>query len=139
MSMEESVRYDIRAQEAFLEWTWTSTLYDQGSTHMGPNNRMGTLGITHQQHCIRSLRTGLDAEEVLEGHDLHHAEHCLSYLREATLCAADITLEPGDAFTRNFTAERVMGDRKCMDAEAFYASMAARWNEWVEYRDGFSE
>ena len=70
-----------------------------------------------------------------EGHALHHAEHCLSFLRESTLCAADTTLESGDAFGRNFTAERVGSERECMDAEAFYASMLTRWNEWVEVRD----
>ena len=59
----------------------------------------------------------------------------MSFLRESTLCAADTTLEPGDAFGRNFTAERWTGDRECMDAEAFYASMLQRWNEWVEARE----
>ena len=135
MSVEESVRYDIGAPEAFQEWLWTSTPHDMGNTHMGPNNRIGVIALTHQQHCLRALRTALDADEVPTDHALHHAEHCLSFLRESTLCAADITLEPGDAFTRNFTAERVGGERECMDAEAFYASMLTRWNEWVEVRD----
>ncbi|KAI1784830.1 hypothetical protein LXA43DRAFT_1077244 [Ganoderma leucocontextum] len=135
MSIEESVRYSIRAPEAPLEWLWTATANDMGNTHLGPTHRIGVVALAHQQHCIRSLRAALDAGDVPTEHALHHAEHCLSFLRESTLCAADTTLEPGDAFSRNFTAERVTGDRECMDAEAFYASMLQRWNDWVEVRD----
>nr|VWO98141.1 Calcium dependent mitochondrial carrier protein [Ganoderma boninense] len=137
MSVEESVRYAIHAPEAPLEWLYTATAHDMGNTHLGPPQRarIGVVALAHQQHCLRALRAALAADEVPKGHALHHAEHCLSFLRESTLCAADATLEPGDAFARNFTQERVGGERECMDAEAFYASMLRRWEEWVEVRD----
>ena len=137
MSIEESVRYSIDSPEASLEWLYTATAHDMGNTHLGPPDRarIGVVALAHQLHCLRSLRAALAEEGVPEGHALHHAEHCLSFLRESTLCAADTTLEQGDAFGRNFTEERIGGERECMDAEAFYASMLTRWNEWVEVRN----
>ncbi|KAI0700859.1 hypothetical protein C8T65DRAFT_709614 [Cerioporus squamosus] len=134
MSIEESVRYGISEPQSYLEWLWTSTADDDGNVHFGPTHRFGVPSLTHQQHCLRGLRAMLADVDRLEGHDLHHAEHCLSFLREHTLCAADVTLEPGDAFERNFTAERVMNDRRCLDAEAFYASMWGQWTRWSEFR-----
>ncbi|RPD70039.1 hypothetical protein L226DRAFT_547926 [Lentinus tigrinus ALCF2SS1-7] len=136
MSIEESVRYGIDEPQSYLEWLWTSTADDQGNLHLGPNHRFGVPSLTHQRHCLRSLRTVLAEVDRLEGVDLHHTEHCLSYLREHTLCAADITLEPGDAFARNFTAERVVQDRPCMDVEAFYASMWDQWTRWLSFKGG---
>ena len=134
MSVEESVRFGIHPPPAALEWLWTATVDDRGNVHMGPNGRFGVVGITHELHCLRALRDVLDTVDVPVGHDLHHSEHCLSFLREHTLCAADITLEPGDAFARNFTAERVTVERECMDVEAFYASMWTQWNGWLDFR-----
>ena len=137
MSIEESVRYSIHSPEAPLEWLYTATTHDMGNTHLGPPDRarIGVVALAHQLHCLRALRAALAEEGVPEGHAMHPAEHCLSFLRESTLCAADATLEPGDTSGRNPTAERVGGERVCMDAEAFYASMLTRWNEWVEVRD----
>ncbi|EIW52674.1 uncharacterized protein TRAVEDRAFT_31815 [Trametes versicolor FP-101664 SS1] len=134
MSIEESVRYDIRAPEASLEWLWTSTADDHGNVHMGPNNRFFVVALTHQQHCLRSLRASLDAPGVPTGAALHHAEHCLTFMREQTLCAADFSLEPGDAFARNYTAERVGGERECMDVEAFYGTMWSQWQDWLGFK-----
>ncbi|RDX40729.1 hypothetical protein OH76DRAFT_1412772 [Lentinus brumalis] len=134
MSIEESVRYGIGEPESYLEWLWTSSADDQGNIHFGPNHRFGLPSLNHEQHCLRRLRTVLAEVDHFEGKQLHHTEHCLSLLREHTLCAADTTLEPGDAFTRNFTAERVMHDRKCLDAEAFYASMWDQWTRWLEFK-----
>ncbi|KAI0354406.1 hypothetical protein OH77DRAFT_1481736 [Trametes cingulata] len=134
MSVEESVRYGLHEPQSHLEWLWMSTADDGGNVHMGPNTRFFVIALTHQQHCLRGLRTSLDADEVPTGHALHHSEHCLSFLREQTLCAADITLEPGDAFARNFTAERWGGDRECMDVEAFYGTMWRQWTDWLAFK-----
>ncbi|KAI0821764.1 hypothetical protein BC628DRAFT_1393464 [Trametes gibbosa] len=134
MSIEESGHFGIRQPEAHLEWLWTSTVDDGGNVHMGPNQRFFVVALTHQQHCMRSLRRSLDADGIPEDAALHHAEHCLSFLREHTLCAADFSLEPGDAFARNYTAERVGVERKCMDVEAFYGTMWGQWNDWLSFQ-----
>ncbi|KAI0325748.1 hypothetical protein GY45DRAFT_1329856 [Cubamyces sp. BRFM 1775] len=135
MPLEESVRFGIHEPPSDAEWLWQSTPDDGGNVHLGPNHRFFVIALTHQQHCLRAFRVALDADEVPTGHSLHHAEHCLSFLREHTLCAADVTLEPGDAFTRNFTAERVTGEMECMDVEAFYATMGKQWHEWLGFKE----
>ena len=134
MSIEESTRYSVTAPEADLEWFWTSTLDDKHHIRVGPNHRMGIISLFHQQHCLGKLRIALAQESVPGGYIRNHCEHCLSFMREHILCAADITLESGDAFARNFTAERVTGERECMDVEAFYENMSEQWDRWVEAR-----
>ena len=133
--MEESVRYGINEPAAYDEWLSTSTVEDEGHVRVGSNHRLGIIGVTHEQHCLRLLRFTLAKDAVPHGAVRNHCEHCLSFLRQQALCAADSTIEPGDAFARNFTAERVTVERECrMDPEAFYASMWHQWNEWVDFK-----
>lgn len=130
--LEESVHYDIVSPQSYSEWRSTTTMDHEHNVHMGPKDRMGVVGVVHEMHCLRTLRDLLNKVDILEGRHLSHSEHCLSFLREHTLCAADTVLEPGDAFGRNMTAERVTGDRECMDAEAYYLSTLQNWNAWLE-------
>ena len=130
MSIEESRRYGIDEPEAYFEW---GTKDDEGYMRVGPNHRWGSIALTHQKHCLRKFREALSMDSPPAGPTRTHCEHCLSFVRQHILCAADITLEPGDAFARNFTAERVTGDRECMDAEAFYASMWEGNTRWLEF------
>ena len=132
LSIEESVRYALAAPEAADEWLWTTTAGDGGNVRLGPRGRLFTTAYTHQLHCLRALRTALAAAGPPEGAELAHTEHCLSFLRQHALCAADGTLEPGDAFARNATAERVGVVRECRDVEAFYDSMWTYWTRWLD-------
>ncbi|TBU27423.1 hypothetical protein BD311DRAFT_760385, partial [Dichomitus squalens] len=134
MSFEESVRYGIHEPEADLEWLYTATREDQGNVVLGPNNRFLNVALTHQLHCLRAIRKALDADDVLP--NVHHSEHCLSVLRQLTLCAADSTLEAGDSFARNFTNERVTGVQACMDVEAFHSTMWKLWTDWSDSQTG---
>ena len=131
MSIEESTRYSIDQPESFDEWLWTATAGDGGNVRLGPNGRLFTTAYTHELHCLRSIRKLLAEDDVPKGRELAHAEHCLSFLRQHALCAADATLEPGDAFSRNFTASRVTVERQCKDVEAFYDTMWKYWQNWL--------
>ncbi|KAM5531430.1 hypothetical protein V8D89_014887, partial [Ganoderma adspersum] len=133
MPVEESVHFGLHELEAFDEWLSTISPEDQGNVRLGPNHRFMNVVLIHQQHCLRFFRTHLIADEPLSDADMHHSEHCLSLWREHTLCAADVTLEPGDPFAHNFTVQRDMGVRQCMDVEAFYATMWKYWGDWVHY------
>ena len=139
MPTEESVHYGIQGEEAPWEWLYIATFEDGGNLRLGPNHRFFNVALTHQQHCLRYLRQALNSVDVPEGHNVEHAEHCLSLMREHILCAADVTLEPGDTFSRNFTANRDTGDRVCMDAEAFYHTMWTHWNAWLSYEAEIGE
>ncbi|KAI1784840.1 hypothetical protein LXA43DRAFT_191155 [Ganoderma leucocontextum] len=137
MPMEESVRFGIHEPEAYDEWLSIISPEDQGNVRLGPNHRFMNVALIHQQHCLRFFRAHLDVDDdlPLSDSDVHHAEHCLSLWREHTLCAADITLEVGDPFAHNFTVQRDMGVRQCMDVEAFYGTMRKHWGDWLLYQE----
>lgn len=52
----------------------------------------------HQLHCLKELQTSLisGGDVANDTAGLHHALHCLNYLRQGVLCAADRTLEGPD-------------------------------------------
>ncbi|GJE92356.1 hypothetical protein PsYK624_085100 [Phanerochaete sordida] len=131
LSMEDSVHFTVDGALAGDEWLYTSTRFDAGNINLGPNARIFSVDLVHELHCLRRLRAALDAEAPLPPAELGHSEHCLSYLRQHILCAADSTLEYGDAFARNATAWRFGGVRACADSEAFYGTMLSHWNDWV--------
>ena len=51
----------------------------------------------HQIHCVLALKQDFNAlksgHEELDEESLHHADHCFEYLRQALMCAGDLTLE----------------------------------------------
>ena len=109
MPIEESVRFGVWQPQSQLEWLYTSTPRDGGYVRLGPNQRMFSVALTHQLHCLRTIRVSLAEEDVPSRP--HHLEHCLAMLKDHILCAADITLEEGDSFGRNFTVDRSGGER----------------------------
>ena len=131
---EESVRYALTSPEAYDEWLWTATVGD-GNVHLGPNRRLFVVGVTHQMHCLRSYREALAQDAVPHGHQIPHLTHCLNFIRMSTLCAADTTLEPPDAFARNYTRTRSGGEHQCMDWPTFYDDMRANHLEWEDFRE----
>ena len=47
--------------------------------------------MLHQLHCLDVVRVGMATNRT---GFTHHVEHCVRYLRQTVLCAADVTLEP---------------------------------------------
>ncbi|KAH9914377.1 uncharacterized protein BXZ73DRAFT_92816 [Epithele typhae] len=131
MRIEESARYNITAPNAYLEWLYTATPADQGNVRLGPLHRIFNVNMFHQLHCLRAMRKVLAEEDELSASSTHHMEHCLAILKDHTLCAADASLEPGEPFDRDFATEREWGEMKCLDVEAYYATMWDHWTEWL--------
>ncbi|CZR59239.1 uncharacterized protein PAC_09131 [Phialocephala subalpina] len=61
------------------------------------------ISMFHQLHCIASLKAAFDSmmnkSHTGDGHPLGHLNHCFDYLRQATMCAGDMTLEPAVEYT----------------------------------------
>ncbi len=58
----------------------------------------------HELHCLRAMRNTIEIGWKTIGHSRQaHILHCFNYLRQWTLCAADVTLEPGDFFKRGIS------------------------------------
>lgn len=62
-----------------------------GFTALGPRNRTFFPSMLHQLHCLDVVRVGMATNRT---GFTHHVEHCVRYLRQTVLCAADVTLEP---------------------------------------------
>ncbi|KAJ3574346.1 hypothetical protein NP233_g1831 [Leucocoprinus birnbaumii] len=134
MTVQESIHYGIEKPEAEDEWLWTATIGD-GHVRLGDNKRMFAVAMFHQLHCLRGIRNALaKGWDHLGPSRKRHIHHCYNYLRQWTLCSADVTLEHGDFMQRNFTVERQGAAHTCIDWRPSYELMKEKWVEWEEYR-----
>lgn len=77
-----------------LDEPWKLGLKPNKNVIPGTHNMYMTT-LYHQFHCLRELQQALMGS-THRTVDRHHAEHCFSYLRQAAMCAGDMTLEPPD-------------------------------------------
>jgi len=135
LSIEESVRFSMFNPEATDEWLWMGTSGDH-NVHFGSNRRFFSTTMTHQQHCMTIILEAMQEEEALEEPYLEHTVHCLSYLRQAALCAADSTLEPPIMLSSNYSfTERIGATHTCFDWPEFYKDMKSNWLTWKTAND----
>uniref|UniRef100_A0A8H7Y8X7 Uncharacterized protein n=1 Tax=Psilocybe cubensis TaxID=181762 RepID=A0A8H7Y8X7_PSICU len=131
--VEESVHYQVIGPEAHDEWMYDSP-HGEGTFRLGPNRHYSTIAMFHQLHCLRIFRgaiaAGPDYPMKLQR---QHLEHCLNYLRETTLCAADLTLEPGDFAQRDFDLQRTGATHMCRDYRELYKLSENDWADWYVY------
>lgn len=135
MVVEESARYALTSPEAQAEWVWTGPVGDH-AIRLGAGQHGFAVAMFHEMHCLRIMRRTLasGAYPRLDPVQRGHLHHCFEYLRQWTLCAADITLEPGDFTKRNFTTERIGATHTCREWEPVYDMVNAGWDSWEEYR-----
>ena len=96
---------DDRVYSIYADDDWASNIpMDSEFVDIGPNHDLYSLSMFHQLHCLDAMRYAFAAAKasalVFSGNGTgveHHVTHCLVYLREMVLCAADTTLEPADA------------------------------------------
>ncbi|KAF9450001.1 hypothetical protein P691DRAFT_758593 [Macrolepiota fuliginosa MF-IS2] len=134
MTVQESAHFAVADPESELEWLWTATIGD-GHVRLGDEKRMFAVAMFHQLHCLRGMRNALAKGWHHIGRSRKgHIHHCYNYLRQWTLCSADVTLEPGDFTTRNFTVNRQGATHTCIDWQPSYELMKDKWIEWEEFR-----
>lgn len=134
MTVQESVHYALTQPESEEEWLWTATVGD-GHVRLGDKKRMFAVAMFHQLHCLRGMRNALaKGWHHIGPSRKRHIHHCYNYLRQWTLCSADVTLEPGDFTKRNFTTERLGATHTCLDWKPAYEFMKDKWIEWEEFR-----
>ncbi|KDR68847.1 hypothetical protein GALMADRAFT_77954 [Galerina marginata CBS 339.88] len=105
----------------------------RGWVKLGPNSDFYVLSMYHQLHCLDAMRYAYVAAKTGNiafpgngtGFD-HHMNHCLTYLREAVLCAADTTLERSETY---ITPQGVT------DRGATGMGMVHQCRNWVQVRE----
>lgn len=132
MTDEESVHYQVQGLPS--DWDWFSLAgYEVGLGYarLGPENRIFVVSMFHQMHCLRMLNLAFSKEPIAVPEHIHH---CLNYLRQAALCGADLSLEPGDFEERDFAKQRTGARHKCKDWSKAYSTMERNFVEWEKIK-----
>ncbi|KAF7798154.1 hypothetical protein EIP86_009370 [Pleurotus ostreatoroseus] len=130
-----------------------------GFLHLGPEKRFFGLAMYHQMHCLNVLRQAVSVSASPAAAntsspasmtaptstsqpdpDPHtyiqhkrtplHLTHCLNYLRQSVLCAADLTLEPELWPGAGNVGQGLGVAHVCRDWSAVHAYAAANWEAW---------
>ncbi|KAF4573433.1 hypothetical protein EYR36_007948 [Pleurotus pulmonarius] len=127
MTVEESANFPLAGWASDDRWFAIAPL-SAGYVRLGPHDRLFVVTMFHELHCMRILNLAFDPSHIVgDG----HINHCLGYLRQMTLCGADLTVEPSGWETRDFSWDREGATHKCRDWSAVYAEVEqnyARWN-----------
>lgn len=83
----------------------------------------------HQMHCLRMINLAMSKAPIASP---AHLQHCLNYLRQAALCGADTSIEPGDFEQRDFNKQKTGGRHKCKDWSQAYSIMEHNYAQWKQ-------
>lgn len=92
MVPEDTTHYQIYEGDGALEW---GSLFPPGGgkVQLGPRNRTFEITMFHELRCLGSIREALAAQSFGDPINAQSLQECFNYLREMTLCRADVTLE----------------------------------------------
>ncbi|KAF7966830.1 hypothetical protein HWV62_11554 [Athelia sp. TMB] len=100
----------------------------RGYIKLGQHPELFGVTMFHQMHCLVRLRAVFAGDKDESG----HVKHCFNYLRQAILCNADITLEPGKTVVEDHHTA-VMGGydtiHKCRDWTQVWGYMEDEWHK----------
>jgi len=140
LTLENSVHYTVDSLESDAEYESLYPGKHRGFIHLGPHKRFFGLSMFHQLHCLDSLRKAIRetghhnvSGGTGEEHGIEHSVHCLNYLRQTILCAADVTLEPEIPVqgTRD-VGEGVGVEHVCRDWSRVYEFVERNEAEWLQ-------
>ncbi|RPD54559.1 hypothetical protein L227DRAFT_657476 [Lentinus tigrinus ALCF2SS1-6] len=130
LAFEESSRFSLTSPESTLEWAYTGASGDS-NIRLGSNQRFFNTGFSYQLHCARYLVGAFKQEDPpTDPRERAHVSRCLNVIKHFVMCSADTTLEPADSMSRNHTAVRDGGERRCRNWDALYGAMEQNWADW---------
>jgi hypothetical protein len=134
MTFEETQRYEFKNTSS-ADAQWSSLVprkTHQGYVRLGPDRRVFAVAMFHELHCMSTFHRALTWHDHPDA-NVGHFQHCLNYLRQLFMCAADTTLEPYDFMKRNYTVEAVGATRQCGDWSTVYREADENWTAWLNY------
>ncbi|PSS34214.1 hypothetical protein PHLCEN_2v1724 [Hermanssonia centrifuga] len=136
MAIENSRHYQVDGPDVQLEWDSIYPGGDLGFIRLGPRKRFFGLSLYHQIHCLESLREAILGQGHGEGHSgVDHSSHCLNYLRQTVLCAADLTLEPEITEGTQDVGEGIAVTHVCRDWGEVHAFVQRNWEQWEALKE----
>ena len=150
MVLEDSRHYPADGPEADAEWWSINPGESSGFVRLGPNRRFFGLSMYHQIHCIDSIRFAMlgrmhparEVEGMNTRRQVNHAHHCLNYLRQSVLCAADLTLEPEVTAGSQDVEEGLFATHVCRDwskVHEFVKNNDLEYRQWLNASESKSE
>ncbi|KZV85554.1 hypothetical protein EXIGLDRAFT_622900, partial [Exidia glandulosa HHB12029] len=131
LDVEESVHHAI-GQEAVFDWEHYVDAH--GWFKAGPNHHGFVPTMYHDLHCMRMLHRALFPALAVEETTGDHAQHCLNYIRQTVLCYPDLTLEPPDVMSRNWTVDRAGGSTHvCYDWSLALRRGDELHSDWINF------
>ncbi|EFW99190.1 hypothetical protein CMQ_5611 [Grosmannia clavigera kw1407] len=127
---DDDEHYEIDGAAAKFEWR-SIRPPGRGFVFLGEERLPFGVSMWHQIHCLDHIRGVLVNGD--DGSD--HTAHCFHYLRQAILCAADTTLEPGGRAMKLPNGDIVAPDHgdvhMCRDWRQVYDWMADQYKLWT--------
>ncbi|KAJ6115582.1 hypothetical protein N7523_005999 [Penicillium sp. IBT 18751x] len=98
------------------------------------------ISMFHALHCVKMWRDSLNPATMMSSHVhseseyFEHAEHCISYLTQSIVCAADGTIEPAeDIVMENKHGRRIHGmgyTHQCRDTSLLFQMNGKEVSLW---------
>lgn len=126
MTVEESVHYSPKGWDSDEDW-FSLAGSSVGYVRLGREDRLFVITMFHELHCLRMLNLAFNPAMVVSD---AHIKHCLGYLRQMALCAADLTLERAGWENRNFGIIREGATHVCRDWSSVYVMAETNYERW---------
>ncbi|OSC96432.1 hypothetical protein PYCCODRAFT_1448506 [Trametes coccinea BRFM310] len=133
---EDSPHYSVETELGIAEWN--ATLPRGGALlYLGPECRPFTLSLFHQLKCLNIIRdTSIDLyRDVSPLENIAESKyplvcHCMNYLRQTTMCRADLRLETVRAATGG---QMTVSDisHTCKDWTAVYEAAEQNYRDYL--------
>lgn len=131
--VQEENKYPVAGLKSDSQWL-SLTSSSVGYVRLGSSSRLFMVTMFHELHCLRILNLAFEPSGLQNtpGHiDQAHIKHCFDYLRQMSLCSADLTLEKGDFIQRDFMTENDGELHTCRDWKVVYNVMEENWQHWI--------
>lgn len=122
MSLEPTIHYQLEGPEADADWDALAPR--KGIIHLGSQSHPFSIALFHELRCLDIFRQEIlsfrqeNSTRVQELSAL--SRHCLNYLRQTTLCRADMSLI---AILGHHHGELFPDTYECKDWRRVYAAL----------------
>ncbi|RPD75666.1 hypothetical protein L226DRAFT_570654 [Lentinus tigrinus ALCF2SS1-7] len=126
-TMEESVHYSLNFT---LEWESLIPSGTAGAVRLGPDKRYYIVSMFHQLQCLDELRRAVVQTGNGSDSSSERVHHCLNYIRQMLLCAANVRLEPVKPTAGGRGADGFWLEHRCRDWSMLRREVEDNYERW---------
>lgn len=125
LRFDDTVYY---APNASSEWDSTFPSTD-GFVRLGPDHHLYGISMFHQLHCLQQFSAAVAKRPTMQM-QWDHISHCMNYVRQAVLCAANTRLEPLKESPEGLKVDGLGLDHKCRDWTRLWEAAEENYKTW---------